>query len=204
MKLIIYLLLILQLNLNTSKTVVDYDSELSYIAEKFSEEIMNEDECETQRNEIVDLIEEIQKAIESEGEYSSDEKITLRKLKNEAEAIENFIGTIGACSGVYSITMNDLTLSSKKINYKMSIVNSQLCLKVITIELNNYTAYLFKNDYQTNYLLSYNWKSKNGLSKGNGEFAISKGKIREFYNNRDNPKQKTIIVTNLNCVAKSY
>lgn len=196
--------LILLLNIRPSKSVVDYDSELIEIAEKFSEEIMNENECENQRNEIIDLIEEIQKAIESEGEYSSDEKIILRKLKNEAEAIENFIGTIGACSGVYSITMSDLNLSSKRINFKMSIVNSQLCLKVITIELNAYKAYLFKNDSETSYLLSYNWKSKNGLSKGDGKFAISNGKIKEFYNNRNDPKQKNILVTNLNCAPKSY
>ena len=196
--------LILLLNIRPSKSVVDYDSELIEIAEKFSEEIMNENECENQRNEIIDLIEEIQKAIESEVEYSSDEKIILRKLKNEAEAIENFIGTIGACSGVYSITMSDLNLSSKRINFKMSIVNSQLCLKVITIELNAYKAYLFKNDSETSYLLSYNWKSKNGLSKGDGKFAISNGKIKEFYNNRNDPKQKNILVTNLNCAPKSY
>jgi hypothetical protein len=200
MKITVLAFLITFLNLNLSHDrVSDFDNELSDITEKFIREIMNEDECEDLKNDAGDLAEDIEKAIQSENEFTFEEKNALRKLKKEATAIENFIGIVGDCGGNYIISVEDLNIAANRIDFNINLINTKSCVEIITIEINNYIVYLAKNSSKINYSLSYNWKSQNGLTKANGKMGMFKQTIRSIYNNREKPKQKSIVFSNLIC-----
>lgn len=183
----------------SKKRVDDFDSELSEITEKFTDNIMDKYECENQIHQVEDLSEEIQKGIESENEFTAEEKNTLKKLKKEAYAVERFIGTIGDCSGTYWIKTSDLELASERIEFNMYSVNNKFCSEIIKIEIKNFVSFLAKNNSDVNYSLSYNWKTPSGLTKADGKMGMSKKTIRSIYNNREKPNQKNILFSNMNC-----
>ena len=184
---------------NIQETPSDFDYKLSDIAREFRNKIMNEDECENLKRDADDLIDEIEDAIEMEDEYSYDEIIELKKLKKEAEALEDFIASVGDC-GNYIPSINDFYLANQRINANVSyVIKDKYCVDIIIVQIGDYVAYLAKNSMSKNYTVSYKWKVQNGMSSGNGTMGLTKQSVRHIYNNREEPTKKNILIYDINC-----
>lgn len=177
----------------------DFDYELSQIVRKFKEEIMDEDECENQKNEAGDLAEDIEDAIKKEGDYTSDEINTLKKLKKEAQALEGFIAVVGNC-GNYIPSLDDFNLANRRVGASVvGISKGVFCVDVISVSIDDYVAYLGENNSLKNYTVSYKWKAPNGMNTGEGTMGLSKKSVRHIYDNREKPSQKTVSVFGITC-----
>lgn len=184
---------------NIQETPSDFDYELSDIARDFRNEIMNEDECENLKRAADDLVDEIEEAIEMYGEYSIAEILELKKLKKEAEALEQFIAAVGDC-GNYIPSIEEFNLANQRVRARVSYVSkNKYCVDMILVEIGDYVAYLAENNSSKNYTVSYKWKVTNGMSTGNGTMGLSKYSVRHIYNNRDEIAQKNISIFGVNC-----
>lgn len=176
----------------------DFDSDLDTIAHKFIENIMDKEECEKQKRNADDLAEEIEKALKNEDDYNNEEKSQLKKLKKEAEALEDYIGTIGD-TGNYFLNMNTFYLANGRIGASyFRIGNYNFCVDVVVVEIKDYKVYLFQNNTENNYFVEYNYKVSN-TSKGSGKMGVNNHSMRNFYNNRENPKFKNVTVLGISC-----
>lgn len=181
------------------KTPSDFDYELSDIARNFRDEVMNEDECEKQKSAAEELADEIEDALDMQDEYNSDEIFELKKLKKEAEALESFIAAVGYCGGNI-LSIDAFNLANQRVNASVNyVIKDKYCVDVILVTIDDYVAYLAKNNYSKNYTVAYKWKAQNGMSTGNGRMGISKFGLRHIYNNREKTSQKDISVFGITC-----
>jgi hypothetical protein len=181
------------------ETPNDFDSKLSDIVREFKQEIMNKDECEKQKREADGLADDIENAIKMEGEYTTEEVSNLRKLKEEAEAIEEYIAAVGNC-GNYIPSIDNLNLANRRVNGKIvNILKDKFCIDVISVTIGEYVAFLGENATTKNYKVVYKWKAQNGMDAGNGTMGLSKMSVRHIYDNREKPNQKSITVFGIVC-----
>jgi len=177
----------------------DFDNRLSDIVRKFKLEIMDKDECEKQKRAADDLSDDIEDAIKNKDEYNSDEIIELKKLKMEAEAVEEFIAAVGNC-GNYIPSIKNFNLANKRVGASVSsIIKDRFCVDVITVAIGDYVAYLGENNSAKNYTVTYKWKAPNGLNTGNGTMGLSGLSVRHIYDNREKPNQKNISFLGITC-----
>ena len=160
---------------------------------------MNESECAKQKGAAEDLADEIEEALATEDLYNSTELNDLRKLQKEAEALEQFIGSIGDC-GTYIPSIEQFKMANQRVGANIKyIIKEKYCVDVVLVQFNNYVCYIAENNTSKNYKVSYKWKSKNGMQTGHGTMGLSKSSIRHMYDNREKTDQKTITVYNINC-----
>ena len=185
---------------NVIESPSDFDYKISDIARKFKEEIMNKDECEKQKREAHDLTERIEDAIKTENEYSSEEINTLKKLKKEAESLEDYIAEVGNC-GNYIPTIENITIANRRVGGSIScIIKDKYCVDIISVTIGNYIAYIGENNSKKNYTVSYKWKAPIGMNTGSGTMGLTKGCVRNIYNNRERQNQKNITVYGISCI----
>ncbi len=185
--------------INLQETPSDFDYKLSDIARDFRNEIMNEDECENLKRAADELVDEIEEVIEMDDEYSSTEIAELKKLKKEAEALEQFIAAVGDV-GNYSPSIEEFNLANRRIRASVHYVSrNNYCVDIILVEIGDYVAYLTENNSSKNYTVSYKWKVPNGMSTGNGTMGLSKYSARHIYNNRDDIARKNISIFGVDC-----
>lgn len=200
MKLILLLASILLVGVfDFKKSPGDFDNELTFIARKFVEVIMDKDECEKQKSAADDLADEIQRAIKQIDRYNSSELAVLKQLKNEAEAMEKFIGVVADC-GNYFPSIDDFNLANRRVRANVvNIIKDKHCIDIITVSIGDYAAYLGLNNSTNNYTVIYKWKSLNGMTTGNGKMGLFKSSVRHIYDNRDNLDLKNISLFGISC-----
>ena len=177
----------------------DFDYKLSDIVRRFKEEIMNKDVCENLKNETNYLVDDINDSLDKEGEYSYDEVLELKKLKKEAEALEEFIASVGDC-GNYIPSIKDFNLANQRVNASISyVIKDKYCVDIILVEIGDYITYLAKNNSSKNLTISYKWKVPNGVNRGSGTMGLLKYSVRHIYNNREKLKVKEISIYGINC-----
>jgi hypothetical protein len=184
---------------NLNKKPNDFDSELSHIVHKFKEEIMDEDECEKQKQEAGDLVEDIEDALKMEDSYTSKEMSELKDLKKEAKALEGFIAAVGNC-GNYIPNLDDFNLANRRVGASVvSVSKNEYCVDVISVTIDDYVAYLGENNSLKNYTVTYKWKALNAINTGEGTMGLSKKSVRHIYDNREKPSQKKVTVFGITC-----
>lgn len=184
---------------NLKETSSDFDFKLSDIARNFRNEIMNKDKCENLKRACDDLVDEIEGAIEMDDNYSHDEILELKKLKKEAEALEQFIASVGDC-GNYIPSIDQFNLANQRIKANFSYVSrNEYCVDIILVEIGDYVAYLAKNNSSKNYTVSYKWEVPSRMNTGNGTMGLSEYSLRHIYNNRDETTQKSISIFEVKC-----
>lgn len=177
----------------------DFEYKLSNIANNFEENIMNEDECKDLMNEASSIADEIDDEIEDTDENSSTEIAEFKKLKKKAEALEDYIGVVAGISTTFP-TLDEFNTANSMVGG--SIVNvsiDKFCVDIVSVTINDYIVYLAKNNTVSNYRISYSLKASNGMYSGSGEMAVTTKAYNHIYDNRDNPKQKTISVSITEC-----
>jgi hypothetical protein len=201
MKLILILISIILFgfsNLNESPN--DFDYKLSNIARKFRSEIMDRDECESLKREADKLAAEIEDAIKNTGKYSYEETIKFKTLIKEAEALRDFIASVGNC-GNYIQSIENFKLANRRVGASVAtVIESKYCIDIISVSIGNYVAYLGENNSTKNYTVTYKWKAENDMNRGNGTMGLTKLSVRHIYNNREKPNQKNIAVFGITCI----
>lgn len=200
MKTIFILISVMMLSFSSFKvTPSDFDYKLSEIARKFRIEIMSLDECENLKTLTYYLVDEINDAIEMVEEYSYEEKLELKKLKKEAEALVQFIAVVGDC-GNYTPSIDEFNLANKRVNARVSsVIKDKYCVDVILVEIGNYTTFLIKNKSAINYTVSYKYKTRDEMSIGSGKMGLSKYSVRNILNNREETTKKNISFFEISC-----
>ncbi len=165
-----------------------FEARLAFICENFERDVMKKEICEQLQREAVNLVEEINEETNKEA----DEQIieAYRKVKQEAEAVADFIGSIGHCSNTI-LTYEKLNLASKRIRYRISnIGKGEFCIEMITISIGSYVCILAQNNSPNNYSIEYQWKTSDGRAIGNGKMGLPSRSVRAFYDNRERNNQK--------------
>jgi hypothetical protein len=182
-----------------NKSPNDFDYMISDIARQFKNKIMDKDECEKQKRAADDLANEIEDALSKGNKYTSEEITILKKLKKEAEALEEFIAAVGNC-GNYIPSIEMFNLANRRVGASIiSIIKGKYCVDIISVTIGDYVAYLGENNSMKNYTVTYKWKAPNGMNTGNGTMGLSKFSVRHIYDNRDKPSQKNITVFGITC-----
>lgn len=177
----------------------DFDYKISDIVREFKSEIMDKDECEKQKKAVDDLANDIEDAIKNADEYNSDEIIELKKLKEEAKALEEFIAAVGNC-GNYIPSIKNFNLANRRVGANViSIIKDKYCVDVISVSIGNYIAYLGENNSMKNYTVTYKWQVPNSMNTGNGTMGLSELSVRHVYDNREKPSQKNISIFGITC-----
>ena len=83
----------------------------------------------------------------------------------------------------------------------LNALNKKLCVNIISVKIGAYVTYLAENSSTKNYTINYRWNGKlaNGTNKGNGQAGMLKNSLRNIYDNRNEPKQKSISVYEIVC-----
>lgn len=177
----------------------DFDYKLSDIVRKFKSDIMDRDECEKQKRAADDLADDIKKAIKNEDEDNSDEIIELKKLEKEANALEEFIASVGNC-GNYVPSIQNFNLANRRVGANVAvIIKDKYCIDIISVSIGNYIAYLGENNSSKNYTVTCKWKTTNSMNTGNVTMGLPALSVRHIYDNREKPIQKNISVFGITC-----
>lgn len=177
----------------------DFDYKISSIATEFRNNILDEDKCEKLKWATAELADEIEDEIKNVGMYSRDEILEFRKLKKEAEALEQFIASVGDC-GNYMPSVEQFNLANKRVKASVSYVSRfEYCVDVVLVEVDDYVAYLVVNNTDNNYTLSYKLRANSGFRFGEGTMGVFGHSVRHFYNNRDDVSEKDISIIEINC-----
>jgi hypothetical protein len=200
MKIIMFLVSILIFDNNIKKDInEDYENKLSEIVSVFKSEIMDKNECYRQKRAVANLVEEIELEISKNEEYNPNEILELKKIKNEAKAIEQFIAVVGDCGGQFQ-NLNSFYIANRRIDGDVSIYSKQKnCVDFFSVTIGNYIAYLVENNSSKNYRITYQWKIENDLNMGNGDVGLSSSNIRHIYNNRGKVSKKNISISRVFC-----
>jgi hypothetical protein len=200
MKCVFLLILFLSFGFSNLKdNPSDFDYKLSEIVNKFKQEIMDKDECNKQKNETYYLSRNLEEALNLEGQYTQDEKYELRKLKKEADALEDYISSVGDC-GNFSPTIEYLNLANERIGGSISyLIKDKFCVDVISVTIDDYVAILLENNTNKSFTISYQWTTSDGILKGNGTMGLPKRSVRHIYDNRDNRDRKNISIIGITC-----
>jgi hypothetical protein len=179
----------------------DFEYALTNIVTKFKSEIMDKNECENLKYDTKRLIENIENALKKENEYTFEEITQLNLLKNETEALVEFIASVGNC-GNYVPSIANFNIANRRVGAKVaSLVKNRYCVDIISVSIGNYVAFLAENNSSNNYTVTYKYKGPNSSYSGNGIIGLSKQSVRHIYDNRDKPKNKYISVLGITCKA---
>jgi hypothetical protein len=186
---------------NKKESLNNFDYELSEIVNEFRQVIMNKSKCEDQKREASFLVEDIKKALKDEYRYSTIEISNLKTLQKEAEALEQYIAVVGNCGGNTLSSDNFYLINEKVGGGVLNALNKKLCVNIISVKIGAYVTYLAENSSTNNYSIKYKWNGKlaNGTNKGNGQAGMLKNSLRNIYDNRNEPKQKSISVYEIEC-----
>lgn len=186
---------------NKKENLNNFDYKLSEIVDEFKQGIMIKSKCEDQKREANFLVEDIKKALKNEYNYSTVEMRSLNVLQKEAEALEQYIAVVGNCGGNILSSDNFYMINKKVGGSVLNTMNKKLCVDVISVKIGAYVTYLAENSSTKNYTIKYKWNGKvaNGTNKGNGEAGMLKNSLRNIYDNRNQPLQKSISVYEIVC-----
>ena len=176
----------------------DFDSDLRKIVNNFKENIFDKDECIKFRNEAEDLAEEIEQEIEDD-EYTNVEKQQINILLKKAEALEDYIASVGNC-GNYIPSIDDFYMANSLVGGNVSaIITDKYCVDVISVTIGDYICYLAENNTTNTFKVTYEWANPNGMHNGNGTMGLYGKSVRHIFDNRDEPEQRLIIVSEIAC-----
>jgi hypothetical protein len=199
MKIFFLLFLFIPLN-EIKKSPPDFENELTYIVKNFKENIMDEYECRKLMNNAGSISDKIEEELNDSNEYSSYEISQLKELKIKADALQSYIGGVGSCASAMFPTFKEFEIANQMVWGSVSYVSQgKFCVDFISVTIGNYIVYMAKNNSSTSYMLKYNWKNSNGISKGNGTMGLPDKTIRSIYNNRNNQTQKRITILGVTC-----
>ncbi len=186
---------------SNKNNISNFEYELTDIIQKFKQGIMEKSECENQKREAGYLAREIENAIEKEDNYTAVEISNLKTLKNEVEALEDYIAVVGNCGNSLLSLENFNLINSRLQGDVLNLGNQKFCVNITTVKIDNYIVYLTENNTSNNYMVSYKWreKHKNGVSSGKGEMGLSQMSLRHIYDNRNQPSRKNITVYEITC-----
>ena len=179
---------------------IDFEYRLSSVVQYFKSGVMNADEYERSNRDVDDLVQDIEKALKIEGEYTFDEIDQLKVLKKEVKAVERYIGTVGGQLNYISI--EEMNLANLRIGGSiMYVIKDKFCVDVIKVVIGNFVAYLCENNSEKVYTVSYKWNSPkpNNGYRGSGIMGMPKFCFRHIHDNRLKPSKKIINVFNINC-----
>ncbi len=184
----------------TSSSPSDFELKLSYIARDFRDNIMDEDNCKHLMNDASRISSDIEEELKN-NEYSATEIAEFKKVKKKAEALEAYIGAIGGSTNAMP-TISEFNYANSLVRGDVAIVfQGKFCIDIISVKIDNFTAYLGENNSISNYSVSYKWKAPDGISKGNGTMGLPKKTVRHIYDNRDKPMRKSIIIYEVTCTT---
>lgn len=160
---------------------------------------MNSDECERIRDNVENLIEEIEDELDDDEPKSNDEIYELQKIKKEAIAIEEYISVIILGNNGF-LDIDNLRLANDRINGAISYVtNGKYCINIVCIKINGFKSYLFYNPSNENLTGYYKYKANNYNGIGKGYMGIMKYSMRSIFNNRDREIHKDIFFYDIKC-----
>jgi hypothetical protein len=161
---------------------------------------MDKDECESLKREADKLADEIEDAIKNTGKYSYEETIKFKTLIKEAEALRDFIASIGNCDN-YIQSIENFKLANSRVGASVAtVIDSKYCIDIISVRIGDYLAYLGENKSSKNYTVTYKWKAEDGMNARNGTMGLTKLSVRHVYDNREKPNQKNISVFGITCI----
>lgn len=176
-----------------------FESQLSYIASSFVDDVMDEDACEELMRDADRLADVLADEIEESGSYSVNERQELKALKKEAEAMEDFISVVGDVSN-HAIDMEDFNLANRRVRANVAVVErDKFCVQVIKVSIGNYVSYLAENTSSVDYSIDYKYRVVGSRSWGSGESWVGSLGARHLWSNRDRSNQKSIIVDEIDC-----
>lgn len=198
----IYLSLLLLFSVIPSKKELsfsNFDSELNQIVNEFKMNIMDKNKCEDLKRKASYLSDDIEDAIEEE-QNSSEEKVKLTKLKQEVDAVEEFISSVGNGGNNMFAKMDDINLANRRINASISQnTTDKYCCKILKVTIQGYVATMLYNNSNVDLKVTYKWQTSNKSNSGSGEMGLPRETIRQVYNNRDSSTQKNTIFTSVKC-----
>lgn len=184
----------------TSNSPNDYEYKLFNIAGDFRNNVMDEDKCRRLMNDALSIVYDIEDELKND-EYSATEIAEFKKLKKKAEALEAYIGAIGGSTNAMP-TISEFNYANSLVRGDVAIVfQEKFCIDIISVKIDNFTAYLGENNSISNYSVSYKWKAPDGISKGNGTMGLPKKTVRHIYDNRDKPMRKSIVIYEVTCTS---
>lgn len=177
----------------------DYNRNLSNIADNFRANIMDEDECKKQMAEVSSIVDDIEDDLKKHDEFNPDEIFDLKQIYKKADALEQYIGAVGHCGNGFP-TIDQFNIANRMVGGDVAEVSpGKYCIDVITVTIDKYKVYLAQNNTYSKYTVSYQWKSPDGLSKGDGYMGLASKCIRPIYDNREQPSKKSIIMFGIIC-----
>lgn len=172
---------------------IQFDIQLNEFVVAFKNEILDLTACEKIRNEIKDLVLDIERESLQESKYESEDIIALKQLKKDGDALERFIGVLGNCGHYYlTIEMFELANIRFKGTYQIILQNDNN-LNVIAYNIEGYQFLFFENNSEVQYRVHYKWKEIDGFKSGDGTLGILKSSITNIIDNRFNPEAKFYI-----------
>lgn len=113
----------------------DFDRELSTISKNFKEVIMDAVACDELKDNAEDIAEEIEELLEASEDFSSDEITQLKRLKTEAEGIEDFIAVV-ADVGNASPKFKDFMTANDRIRADIYYISKdEHCVDILVVEI---------------------------------------------------------------------
>jgi hypothetical protein len=184
----------------TGSEVDYYDGRLTQIARGFRAEIMDRDACRKRYQEAGQVVEDLQQQLK-ENEYPTQEREALKRLLEEARALENYISCVGDCAND-NPSIDQFFLANRRVGGSIYPMEQyRFCVEVFYVAIDDYTALMVKNNSSRKFRVEYRWSWSRGTGKGqgNGGCGVFEREVNEIWNNRGNPTLKTVVLEDVSC-----
>jgi len=201
MKYLLIILTFLTLGLSYKIDRPDYfDSKLNDIASRFKHNITNPDECQKLKDEVDYLTSDIEKTLNTEDNYTKEEKNQLIKLKTDAKALFNYIAVLSNSDATCHISIEDFNSANERVGGSvLNLVKDKYCLDIISVSFNGFTAHFAVNKSSKGCTFKIKWKTANGMQSGSVKTGTSQHELCRFHKGSKDIEQKRIIYLGIIC-----
>lgn len=177
-----------------------FKRELEFIYTQVEESLPKEDDVEYLKDDVKDLLSDVDYFLKREGDLSNSERSKLFELKNEIEALANFFYVIDKTNSQIEIV--DFFRIIDKIGGQISIIATNTsCAQILKVQIGDYHALFFENlSTSISYKVSYEFLDKRyGLISKSGEMGLIRKNVRHIVNSREDNDFNQLKFHSLKC-----
>jgi hypothetical protein len=184
--------------ISPKETSTDFDTQLTAVATDFKTNIFDQQKTEAANKKAADISDAITDALNEDGIAKAEIK-KLEGLKKDAEALEDYISSVGDLSGGFA-TIEKLNLANARVNGNISSVQKgDFCTDIISVSIGDYICYLAENNSSKIISVNYKWKGPDGTKSGSGTVQVFANSIHTMYSNRKDKDTKEVKFMGLVC-----
>lgn len=206
-KIILTVFLLVLVNSIFSQDLQSYINDFNNVIKEVPTQIYNSDRCDYLINDLNTLSENLKQVLNNSEQIHPDDIKALQWTKIHAEALEDFLRTVGNSRKVaWYMTEKQLDLVNDLFNVEVTEVYSQkFCCSLFEIKFENYICLLaLKNGSNEIYNIKSKISSKISRSTLTTDMGLIVNRYRRLWSNGDDLSIKDYQILSIQCTLTGH